>query len=107
MPYCKKALLRQIVQKRFLCSGEYHGCKMTTYRKKKDERHREASKHLSIKAIFQRQRDLNLSIAPERVEREPSLSKMETTCQERLDAATDLKRLIEHPTEQTKKYGYI
>jgi hypothetical protein len=105
----------------FLPNQYGHGCRMTTYRKKKDEeeRHREASKHLSIKAIFQRQRDLNLSIAqgtvnqatttvePEREEREPSLSKMETTRQQRLDAATDLKRLIELPTEQTKKYGYI
>ena len=86
-----------------------HGCRMTTYRKKKDEeeRRREASKHLSIKAIFQRQRDLNLSIAqgtmnqatttaePEQEEREPSLSKMEIAHQQRLDAAKDLKRLIE------------
>jgi hypothetical protein len=101
----------------FLPKRYGYGSRMTKYRKRKfeEELRQEASKHLSIETMFQRQRDLNLSLAQgamdqaTTVESEPESSPTETavTPQQRLDAATELKRLVDLPTEQTKKYGYI
>src|SRR6266850_1386755 len=93
------------------------GSRATEYRQKKRRAglQREASEHYSIKELFKRQEVVNLNRgecndAPEVVplsmiahgrSAEPSVA--ENT---RLVASDDLKRLVELPTEQRKKYGY-
>lgn len=98
----------------FLPKRYGYGSRMTKYRKRKfeEELRQEVSKHLSIEAMFQRQRDLNLLLAQgamdqaTTVESEPESSLTETAVIP-LDAATELKCLVDLPTEQTKEYGYI
>ena len=94
--------------------------RMTEWRKQRrqNELRQEASKSLSIAALFQRQKDLNLSMkhreCSEAINVTP-ISKLErgkppslTEKQEvRHKALQDLKRLLELKTEQIKKYGRV
>lgn len=106
-------------------AGEYlrgsYGCgsRATKYREQQRQAkiQQEASKHYNIKSLFQRQHDLNLcqKVVADQASKVIPLGKVDRGKLARLTekeeaqvkASEDLKRLIELPTEQKKKYGYI
>ena len=104
-------------------AGEYlrgsygHGSRATKYReqKRQEKRLQEGSEHYSIKALFKRQQDLNLSlkgvvdqtsdVIPLNTIDHGKLPGPFTNETAQLEAMEDLKRLVELPTEQKRKYG--
>jgi hypothetical protein len=95
--------------------GSYgNGSRTTIFRQQQHQAmlRQEASKHYSIKAMFERQAALNISgadrasevIPLNKVDRGQPLHDKRTA---RLEDSKALKRLIDFPTEQKKKYGYV
>ena len=93
--------------------------RMTEWRKQRrqNELRQEASKSLSIAALFQQQKDLNLSMKHRECSKTINvtpISKLKygklpslTEKQEVHKVLQDLKRLLELKTEQIKKYGRV
>ena len=87
--------------------GSYgSGSRATVYREKQrqDNLQREASKSYSIKDLFKRQEARNLA---HEVVRLSEIGRGKSKDDARSKASSDLKRLMELPTEQSKKYGYV
>lgn len=91
------------------------GSRATEYREKQrqDSLQREASKSYSLKDLFKRQEARNIQKMDEAHKVVP-LSKIgrgkstgPTAEDDARSKASDLKRLLELPTEQNKKYGYV
>lgn len=94
------------------------GSRTTSYRQKKRQAslQREASQHYSIKELFKRQEAISREHDASKVvplsdiahgrSTEPSLERSMAE-NARLAASEDLKRLLQLPTLQKKKYGYI
>jgi hypothetical protein len=95
--------------------GSYgSGSRATIYREKQrqDSLQREASKSYSIVGLFERQAARNRQTMDEA--HNVALSEIghgkstgPTAEEARSKASSDLKRLVELPTEQSKKYGYV
>lgn len=97
--------------------GAYgNGSRTTAFRQRQNQAmlHQEASKHYSIKAMFERQTALSLLGANQasdviplnNVDRRQPAGPADKRAA-RLEASRELKRLVDFPTEQRKKYGYI
>jgi hypothetical protein len=101
--------------------GTYGGGSRTTeYRQKQRQAalQQEAASCCSVKALFERQRDLNLAVKETPTSGAPEVSSLRDVEHgkppgppakviARRDASKDLKRLIELPSEQKKKYGHV
>jgi hypothetical protein len=96
------------------------GSRTTEYRQKQRQAtlQQEAASCYSIKALFKRQQDLKLSVKETPTSEAPEVSSLKDVERgkprdpaaeaiARRDASKDLKRLIEFPSEQTKKYGHV